>query len=466
MERAIYDHDLAQAWADASDTSFDGAPYKQDYREDAGFCNEDNMANSAMYLNNALSLLGISSPIEDMLKMADKALPLTPVTISQVFNCMYTLLRLRQDAQQQLERKADDLAVSLSQEHRLAAEKKRLKDRVDQLERETALCQAREKSLKENTDKEKAKWNLERQETRKQLLALQGKDTQYLHEMRKKEREYERLKQTLQQYIAEKKVASRRATELLNSVNSSTAGGSRLPRAAVPATPLRNKQSDEDIFRGIVASYERKQEVLREENKSLRQTILTIRRTIAQAIPDSKEPIKSDDQYLDMPVGVFRRTLEKQVEKDVHALKELTSRPAVQVPEEKASTELPPSLAAILARAEAMTPKRADGTSDLGMLRKKLEEQAALLENQEKLVSLALNTVAHPEDSPSQKGSGRSVASAKSHVPKFALADLDDDFEKENLDSNLDFLPHDTTAAHHPHRYPASVSLLSPINSP
>ncbi|ELR19905.1 uncharacterized protein ACA1_111670, partial [Acanthamoeba castellanii str. Neff] len=160
-----------------------------------------------MYLNNALSLLGISSPIEDMLKMADKALPLTPVTISQVFNCMYTLLRLRQDAQQQLERKADDLAVSLSQEHRLAAEKKRLKDRVDQLERETALCQAREKSLKENTDKEKAKWNLERQETRKQLLALQGKDTQYLHEMRKKEREYERLKQTLQQYIAEKKVA-------------------------------------------------------------------------------------------------------------------------------------------------------------------------------------------------------------------------------------------------------------------
>jgi hypothetical protein len=175
-----------------------------------------------------------------------------------------------------------------------------------------------------------------------------------------------------------------------------------------------------------------------------------------------QEPIKSDDQYLDMPIGVFRRTLEKQVEKDVHALKELTSRPAVQVPEEQAPTELPPSLAAILgthrtphahtthrthtlasgehnidvgvlfvitARAEAMTPKRADGTSDLSMLRKKLgtfcwlappaarqcrqltirrvsptEEQAALLENQEKLVSLALNTVAHPDDSPSQVG--------------------------------------------------------------
>jgi hypothetical protein len=42
-----------------------------------------------------------------------------------------------------------------------------------------------------------------------------------------------------------------------------------------------------------VASYERKQEVLREENKSLRQTILTIRRTIAQAIPDSKVPLNA-----------------------------------------------------------------------------------------------------------------------------------------------------------------------------
>jgi len=60
--------------------------------------------------------------------------------------------------------------------------------------------------------------------------------------MRKKEHEYERLKQTLQQYIAEKKVASRRATELLNSASSSVSG-SKMPRSTVPATPLRNKQT-------------------------------------------------------------------------------------------------------------------------------------------------------------------------------------------------------------------------------
>jgi hypothetical protein len=49
-----------------------------------------------------------------------------------------------------------------------------------------------------------------------------------------------------------------------------------------------------------VASYERKQEVLREENKSLRLTILTIRRTIAQAIPDSKVPLNATQ--LDPPL--------------------------------------------------------------------------------------------------------------------------------------------------------------------
>lgn len=65
---------------------------------------------------------------------------------------------------------------------------KRLKDRVDQLERDAAACQAREKSMKENIEKEKSKWNLERQEMRRQLLALQHKDSQYLvhvcHRMR------------------------------------------------------------------------------------------------------------------------------------------------------------------------------------------------------------------------------------------------------------------------------------------
>jgi hypothetical protein len=134
-----------------------------------------------------------------------------------------------------------------------------------------------------------------------------------------------------------------------------------------------------------------------------------LRLAVAVAVVE-QEPIKSDEQYMDMPVAVFRRTVETQVQKDVRALKELASRPTVQVlaQEEKAPAELPPSLAAILgacgplshahahawqtqhtrmctltrvmmkwtmplaARAEAMTPKRADGTSDLSMLRKKL----------------------------------------------------------------------------------------------
>jgi len=51
---------------------------------------------------------------------------------------------------------------------------------------------------------------------------------------------------------------------------------------------LLTRSQDEDIFRGIVASYERKQEALREENKSLRQTILSIRKSVAQAIPTNE----------------------------------------------------------------------------------------------------------------------------------------------------------------------------------
>lgn len=49
-----------------------------------------------------------------------------------------------------------------------------------------------------------------------------------------------------------------------------------------------------------------------------------------------------------MPIAVFRRTIEKQVDKDVSALKELTSSPpAIQVQEETPAG-WPPTLAAIL----------------------------------------------------------------------------------------------------------------------
>jgi hypothetical protein len=78
-----------------------------------------------------------------------------------------------------------------------------------------------------------------------------------------------------------------------------------------------------------------------------------------------------------------------------------------------------------------------------------------------------------------QRG-GRSVASAKSYLPKFALDEddyvyHDDEYteaEKENVDSNLDFLSSHASSASASsassslmprHRYPPE---LSPIHSP
>lgn len=69
--------------------------------------------------------------------------------------------------------------------------------------------------------------------------------------MRKKEKEYERLQATLQQYVAERKVASKRASELLGTTKASSSGTSKLPRTVVPATPLRNKQSARERLRRI-----------------------------------------------------------------------------------------------------------------------------------------------------------------------------------------------------------------------
>lgn len=60
----------------------------------------------------------------------------------------------------------------------------------------------------------------------------------------------------------------------------------------------------------------------------------------------SQECTKPDNNYMEMPVAVFRRTIEKQIEKDLLAVKE-SAHVAIPVPEETPAT-LPPSLAAIL----------------------------------------------------------------------------------------------------------------------
>jgi hypothetical protein len=64
-------------------------------------------------------------------------------------------------------------------------------------------------------------------------------------------------------------------------------------------------------------------------------------------------------------------------------------------------------------------------------------------------------------------GGGKSTGKEAKRVPLQLEDEYEYEFEKENMDANLDFLssaiPRDGSA---PHRYPPSVSLLSPINSP
>jgi len=174
--------------------------------------------NNAIYLANALSLLGIYCPLQELMRGTEMCI--TSSALSQTLNCMYSLLRFHQvppppkvrfepcvvangstvigrseatgeegrrpsrglvaGAQARCRKGSLPGSARLGSEHAVPPVQKRLVDRVDQLEREAGMCQARERSLKESMEKEKAKWNVERQEMRRQLLALQHKDTQYL----------------------------------------------------------------------------------------------------------------------------------------------------------------------------------------------------------------------------------------------------------------------------------------------
>lgn len=79
--------------------------------------------------------------------------------------------------------------------------------------------------------KEKASWDSEKEDLQRRIVMLQHKDTQYQvvkqcigihhnvqHEIRKKEKQYDILKERLQQLLAQKNKEAKHGMELLNSI--------------------------------------------------------------------------------------------------------------------------------------------------------------------------------------------------------------------------------------------------------
>lgn len=167
--------------------------------------------------------------------------------------------------------------VELSNAHK---EKIRLENRLNAKERENGALAAKASAGDVSRKEETSRARREADDLQRRLLSTERKLIQMQHEIKRKEKESERLKERLGHYLVDKRKSDSSALDL--------AGLPFMKDSGAPSLhPLRHENADEGL-RAIIMAFESREKELKRENAELRSTVATI-----QEKNDSSRPSMS-----------------------------------------------------------------------------------------------------------------------------------------------------------------------------
>ncbi|CAM6090935.1 unnamed protein product [Calypogeia fissa] len=224
------------------------------YQQHGGdsFADVDNLDQCVKYVKQMLNTYGFPSNLD--LYSND------PESLVYTINCIYALLQYRQ-RDIEFRRSVDD------QRQRTMSDMARLEAKV---ERQDAQLASKERELSSLTVKaQKAemafkgqleKLQHERDELQRIVAATKQVQVQQNHELKKKEKEYIKLQEKLNQVLTEKKKETKPGLEIMN----------LLQKEGRQRGTWNSKKADGDFYKMIVDAYEAKKQELMAENMDLR----------------------------------------------------------------------------------------------------------------------------------------------------------------------------------------------------
>ncbi|XP_019619685.1 PREDICTED: afadin- and alpha-actinin-binding protein-like isoform X2 [Branchiostoma belcheri] len=287
-----------------------------------GFCTPDNIQDSLVQLDQELCLLGYPS-----IHNKSRAKSGRSFNLVQLVNVTYDLIAGHHKHLNK-QRELEDQSHKYSAEIRhLENTQQHLKDQITSSEQDQAIRQERHRQLQSDLVDQEKKTKKLQDEVRKLKSVLQSRDTQFRHDLRKKEREMARVKDRLHA-LAEKKKERRQGIEILNVVPRGD-GGRKTWK-----TSKEEKKSQEELHRSIVANYEEREKELRTENQELRETLTFLQQevsTVFSAVvrqdrehnpmsPDSLDHDDLGDGHLQMPYEVVQNIVEGKLKDQLHSM--------------------------------------------------------------------------------------------------------------------------------------------------
>ncbi|XP_059151741.1 afadin- and alpha-actinin-binding protein-like, partial [Physella acuta] len=242
----------------------DGAmfvPMEMLTREES-FCTQENLLLSIAYINQEFQLLRFPC-----LQYGEQK-----SDIVFFINRLHDLLKLyhkSQSVRDELENKVHRLT---SETDHYKSAQLRMSRQQEQTDRE--LGQEREK-LRQLNEKYKQvfiKLKAEQEDVKRLKAVLQSKEVHYKHELKKKEREVNKLKERLNQLLSDKAPERKIGMDLMNVVSHTE--GRRSTWKSVSG------KHDEEVFRHMISNLEEKQNELLLENGEWRDCVLVIQREV------------------------------------------------------------------------------------------------------------------------------------------------------------------------------------------
>lgn len=285
------------------------------------FADLNNLEHCAKYLNNSLVTFGFPASLD--LFSND------PVSIARTCNCIYALLQQRQRDVEFRESANEQRQRLLSDISRLEAKVERLETQLSAKDREIASMTRTEAKATAAFKTQIDKLQQERDEFQKMVLGNQQVRTQQIHEMKKKEKEYVKLQERLNQVAVEKKKESRSGMEIMN----------LLQKEGRQRGTWNGKKADADFYKKIVDTYEAKNQELVAENADLRALLRSMQVDMREFLnaPNGKlsspvntrsdadlsqSPLCGRTDMFDLPLHMARDQIEESLRTKMNSIKE------------------------------------------------------------------------------------------------------------------------------------------------
>ncbi|CAK9274913.1 unnamed protein product [Sphagnum jensenii] len=279
------------------------------------FADVHNLDHCIKYLNQSLVTFGFPSALN--LLSAD------PASVVRTCNCIYAMLQQRQRDVEYRETANDTRLRLMSDISRLENKVERLTDQLFGKERVLQALESKDQKMTAALKTQLEKLQQERDEFQRMVISTQQVRAQQTHELKKKEKEYVKLQERLNQVLMEKK-ESKTGIEIMN----------LLQKEGRQRGTWNTKKADGDLYKMIVDAYEAQKQELVAENAELRALLRSMQVEMRDLLNTSVLSRSGSDleppstflggctDVFDLPFHVARDQIEQSLRAKMASIKE------------------------------------------------------------------------------------------------------------------------------------------------